>query len=129
MSRQKSRTFTDVELEFMQIIWALSEATPEDINRELLKKGRSISIGSIRNVLAIMINKRYITRRKNGRAFLYTAKIHKEQAGRSKILDLIVNFFDGSESLAVSALLNTRGVSKEELEKIRKLIDSDKQKE
>ena len=82
MPRQKSSTFTDVELEFMQIIWALNEATPEDINRELLKKGRSISVGSIRNVLAIMINKGYITRRKNGRAFLYTARIKREQARR-----------------------------------------------
>ena len=129
MARRKSRTFTDVELEFMRIIWDQGEATSDDIHKVLIQNQRQISSGSIRNVLAIMMHKGYITRRKKGKAFLYRAKIHKNEARRTMIQDLLVNAFDGSESLVVAALLDNRDIREEELEEIRRIISSPKQRE
>ena len=123
MARCKSRLFTDVELEFMHIIWERGEATPDNVEKALLKKGRSISSGSIRNVLAIMMQKGYITRRKKGKAFLYKAKVHKDQARKTMIQDLLIRAFDGSESLVVAALLENRDISEDELDAIKHLIN------
>ncbi|MBT4482907.1 MAG: hypothetical protein HOC71_04425 [Candidatus Latescibacteria bacterium] len=123
MARSKSRTFTDVELEFMHIIWASGEATPDDIQNALLKNERRISIGSIRNVLAIMMQKGYLTRRKKGKAFLYRAKIQKQLARKTMIQNLLVSAFDSSESLVVAALLDNRNIDEEELKKIKHLIN------
>jgi len=123
MARYKSRSFTDVELEFMHIIWKLEEATPDSVEKALLKNGRSISSGSIRNVLAIMMQKGYITRRKKGKAFLYRAKVHKDQARKTMIQDLLIRAFDGSESLVVATLLENRDISEDELDAIKRLIN------
>jgi len=122
MARRKNRTFTEVELEFMRIIWDLGEATPEDIAEELAGKKRALSGGSIRNVLAVMLEKGYISRRKESRAFLYRAKVHEEEARRGMVHDLLEHVFEGSESSLVSSLLDRREIHQEELEKIEQLI-------
>ncbi len=123
MPRQKSRTFTDVELEFMHIIWELGEPAPDDIADALLRKGRSISIGSIRNVLAIMMEKGYLARRKEGKAYRYRANVRREQAGKAVLADLLPTLFAGSESLVVAALLENRALNPAEREKIRRLLE------
>jgi predicted transcriptional regulator len=122
MARRKNRTFTEVELEFMRILWERGEAAPEDIADSLAAQGRSLSGGSIRNVLAIMQEKGYITRRKESRAFLYRAKVREEEARRGMVSDLLEHVFEGSESSLVSSLLDRRDLRPEELEKIERLI-------
>ena len=126
MPRKKSRTLTDVELEFMEIIWTLGEATPDNVSTALIEKGRSVSIGSIRNVLSIMIRKGYLTRSKKGKAFFYSAKIPKNQARRAIIQDILVTAFEGSESQVVAALLDSSKSKKKELKKIRRLLKEHK---
>jgi BlaI family transcriptional regulator, penicillinase repressor len=122
MPRKKSRTYTEVELEFMHIVWELGEPTPDDIEASLRAGGRSISIGSIRNVLAIMMEKGYLTRRKEGKAFRYRAQAQREQAGKVALAELVSTLFGGSESLVVAALLDNRSLSTDERERIRLLI-------
>ncbi|MHB9027936.1 MAG: BlaI/MecI/CopY family transcriptional regulator [Candidatus Latescibacterota bacterium] len=123
MARRKSRTFTEVELEFMQIIWERGEAAPDDIEDVLLERGRSVSLGSIRNVLAIMMEKGYLSRRKAGKAYLYRAKVRRDQARTQIIGDILSTMFEGSESLVVAALLENREISPDERDKIRRLLD------
>ncbi len=122
MARKKAKSFTDVELEFMRVIWSAGEASPDDIDRALRENGRAISVGSIRNVLAIMQDKGYITRRKEGKAYLYRAAVGKEEARSNLIGDILSNMFDGSESLVVAALLDRKDIGRDELEKIKRMI-------
>ncbi|MDP2982928.1 MAG: BlaI/MecI/CopY family transcriptional regulator [Candidatus Latescibacter sp.] len=129
MARRKTRTFTEVELEFMRILWDRGEAAPEDIRDSLLANGRSLSGGSIRNVLAIMQEKGYVARRKEGKAFLYRAKIREEQAREGMARNLLENAFAGSESLLVASLLERRDIRPEELEKIELLISDRRRRE
>ncbi len=75
MARKKSRTLTNVELEFMQLVWAGKEVSTEGLQETLHKRGRSLSGGSIRKVLSILEDKGYVIRRKEGRAYLYRAAV------------------------------------------------------
>ena len=129
MARRKTRTFTEVELEFMRILWEKGEAAPDDIAGALLAEGRLLSGGSIRNVLAIMREKGYVSRRKEGKAFLYRARVQKEEARTSMVRDLLDQAFAGSESLLVSSLLDTGDIRQDELEKIERLIAERKERE
>ena len=78
MARRKSPTFTEVELEFMQIIWAHGEVSTEDIQIALREQGRDLSDGSIRKILSILMNKGHLNRRRVGRGFIYRAKKQKK---------------------------------------------------
>ncbi len=129
MARRKSRTFTEVELEFMQVLWGAGEATPDDIQAELAAKGHPLTGGSIRNVLTIMKKKGHIDRRKRGKTYLYKAKVHEEQGKKSVVQDILSRVFGGSESMMVAALLKNRDINRKELEEIERLIADHKMEE
>ena len=122
MARWKSRTLTEGELDFMRVLWEAGEATPEMIQNTLIDTGRTLTGGTVRNVLAVMIEKGYVTRRKKGKTYLYRAKIDEEHALKNMAQDLLKNAFRGSESLMIGALLKNSDVEKEELDEIERLI-------
>ena len=122
MAGRKSSTFTEVELEFMQIIWEHGEVSTEDVLNALKKRDRKLSDGSVRKIFSILMNKGHITRKRNGRGFLYRAKVHQNQANKRMIKDLLSRAFGNSASLLVAALLDSSKVSDEEILEIKQLI-------
>ena len=89
MARRKTRTLTEVELEFMQAVWQLGECGTEDVRRLLRGQGRDLSDGSVRKVLSILMEKGYLTRRQEGRGFLYRPTVEQRKANRSLVSDLL----------------------------------------
>ena len=122
MPRRKSRTFTEVELEFMQIVWELGEVTTEDVLEQLGRQGRKLSDGSVRKILSILVAKGYASRRRDGRGFRYRAEVPKGRADRSMVMDIVKRAFAGSPALMVAALLDSPNVGKGDLKKIKQLI-------
>ena len=127
MARRMTRTLTEVELEFMQVLWSEKEASPEDMQNALLKKDRFLTGGSIRKMLSILMRKGYVKRTKLGKKYVYSAHIQKDQANRSMLHDLLDRAFGGSPSLMVAALLDTKPIPGEDVEKIERLISQAKE--
>jgi BlaI family transcriptional regulator, penicillinase repressor len=127
MARWKSRTLTEGELDFMRALWELGEASPDEIQAALGRHDRFLTGGTIRNVLAVMMEKGYVSRRKQGKAHLYRAAVDEGKALKSMAQDLLATAFGGSESLLVASILKDREVHPEELEKISRLIERQKQ--
>ncbi len=67
MARRKSRTLTEVELEFMQIVWEAGDVTPDNVLEQLRRQGRDLADGSVRKILSILVTKGYLSRRPEGR--------------------------------------------------------------
>jgi len=122
MPRRKAPTLTEVELEFMQVLWERGEVTTEDVLGALRRQGRDLADGSVRKVLAILTAKGYVDRRPEGRGFVYWAVVPREEANRDLVRDLVRRAFGGSAALMVAALVDAEGVSRKELDKIRRLI-------
>ncbi len=122
MARRKASTYTEVELEFMHVVWESGEVGTEEVQRVLRRSGRELSDGSIRKVLSILVKKGHLTRRKTGRSFLYKAKIPQKKANIKMVQDLLKRGFRGSPSLMMAALLESRTVNKRDMKKIQQLI-------
>ena len=122
MARQKASTFTEVELEFMHVVWESDEVGTEEVQRVLQRSGRQLSDGSVRKVLSILVKKGHLTRRKTGRSFLYKAKIPQNKANIKMVQDLLKRGFRGSPSLMMAALLESRTVNKRDMKRIQQLI-------
>ena len=122
MGRRQSRTFTEVELEFMQVIWAAGEVTTHDVQKVLESRGRNLSDGSIRKILSILITKGHLTRRRAGHAFLYKPKVREGQANRKMVQDLVKRAFGGSTALMVAALFDSNTPNERDLKDIKRLI-------
>ena len=126
MARRKKPRLTEVELEFMKVIWEKGEVTPDDIQDILRSVYYPLTGGSIRNVLAIMIENGYVTRKKHGKTHLYSAKVDKAPGSQHMALDLLGQVFGDSESLMIAALLKNRDVNPKELDKIKTIINHKK---
>ena len=122
MARRKSRTLTEVELEFMQVVWEAREVTTEDVLEALRRQGRELSDGSVRKVLSILVAKGYLSRRPEGRGFRYRPEVPKDRANRHMLLDLVDRAFRGSAPLMVASLLGTGRLSDADIRKIKRLI-------
>ena len=129
MARHASRTLTEVELEFMQILWDGGEYSPDDIQFSFQEKDRNLTGGSIRKVLSILMKKGYVTRRREGKGHVYHATVHRDQANRSIVRDILMRAFGGSTPLMLAALLDSRNVDEKELETIEKMITEHRRKE
>ena len=123
MARNKSTTLTVVELEFMQIVWSGGEVATEDVQKALSEKDRHLPDGAIRRVLAILMEKGYLARRRQGVGYTYQAKVPKESAYGSIFRDLLNRAFGGSGSLMIASFLDTMDINKDEMEQIKQLIE------
>jgi BlaI family transcriptional regulator, penicillinase repressor len=122
VGRRKSRTLTEVELEFMQIVWPEEEVSTEDVQKALSRQDRDLSDGTVRKVLSILMDKGYLIRRRQGHAFYYKAKIPEQEARQAMAQDLVKRAFWGSSALMMAALFERRAVSEPDLEEIKRLI-------
>ncbi len=123
MPMQRSKTLTKVELEFMQIIWKDEEVTTGNIQAALAEQDRHIVDGAIRRILAILMDKGYLYRRKKGIGFLYRAKVQRKQAIAAIFQDLRKRAFGGSGSLMIAALFDSLEISADEMNEIKRLIE------
>jgi len=122
VARRKSTILTEVELEFMKIIWDAGEATTEAIHARLRKQGRNLTGGSVRKVVSILEAKGYVERQARSRPSIYRPKVPKSSANNRMVLHLLKRAFDGSVRLMVAALLDSRAVSGAEMKQIKTLI-------
>ncbi|MFC1693353.1 BlaI/MecI/CopY family transcriptional regulator [Candidatus Latescibacterota bacterium] len=122
MTRRKSATFTEVELEFMHVIWELGEVSTEDVQKALDKKDRHLSDGSIRKILSILIAKGHLIRRRAGRSFFYRTIVPKAQSHSNMVQDFLKRAFCGSVSHMVATLLDSNDVKEGDIKEIKRLI-------
>ncbi len=111
------------ELEALRILWALGEQKPSVIEVEF---SWPIDNGTLRSVLRVLMDKRLVTRRRSGRAYLYRARKSREGvlAGLAKQLAHV--FSGGSTSGLIAQLIRTEALAPEELAELRKLAGANK---
>ncbi len=122
---------TDSELEILQILWAEGECTVREIY-EKLKDKRNIGYTTTLKTMQIMFDKGILSREKSKRTHLYRAEVKKDETERVMVSKLLNSVFEGSAVKLVMRALGSNKASKEELDKIKDLIEeiekgSDKQ--
>jgi predicted transcriptional regulator len=122
MPGRSKKTPTAVELEFLQVLWSKGEATTEDVMSALSQQGRELADGTVRKMLSILMEKGFVSRRKQGRGYIYRPTVGREQASRRLVTDLLERGFGGNAALLVAALIDSRCVDVEEMAAIRRLI-------
>jgi BlaI family transcriptional regulator, penicillinase repressor len=114
---------TESELEILQILWQNGPSSVRFVNEELAKY-REIGYTTTLKLMQIMFEKGLLSRTEEGRYHLYKAEIG-EEATQINLLEKFVDAtFRGSAMKLVMQALGNHNSSKEELEEIKKLIDS-----
>ena len=116
------RRLPDAELEVMQAIWACTPpAARADIN-EFLKDTHPMAVTTLLTVLTRLSEKGFIQIEKAGRSSRYIPLISREEYLAQQSRSFFRKLCKGSVPAFAAALCDS-GLSKEELEELRKLLE------
>ena len=122
MKKKKSDLLTEVELEFMNELWALGEGTVRDV-LERLPEDRNLAYTSGATILRILEQKAFVTSRKEGKSHVYVPALAKDAYQTRSLKDLSAKLFDDTPASLVAALVNDDELTEEALGQIRALVD------
>ena len=123
MSRPASEQPTELELRFLKILWEKSPRPVREIRDVLAESGRDIAHTSVITTLNTMVKKRFLRRKKVGKALLFAPRITRQQVSQSVLGDVVNRVFDGSAKAVLMGLVEHSDINPDELKELRKLID------
>jgi len=104
------------ELEALRILWEQGELKPAEIQARF---AWPIENATLRSVLVNLVAKRQITRRLQGKAFFYAARVPKGTLLQTMMQTLARVFAGGSHQELVAQLMETSDIKPEDLKVIR----------
>ena len=113
---------SQAQLEIMNVVWDHGNVTVADVWKTL-SKHRKVARNTILTMLTRLEEKGWLQRDSEGHAHQYRAALPREATLGSMIKQLVESAFGGSAEGLMLALLQGRGVSKEEAAKLRAMID------
>jgi len=112
---------TPAQGEIMEIVWELGEVSASEV-RQVLARTRAVARNTVRTLLERMEEKGWITHREDGRTFLYSAAQPRQASIGQKVQEVVETICGGSAEALVTALLDYRGLSSGELDRIRLML-------
>ncbi|MBM3821827.1 MAG: BlaI/MecI/CopY family transcriptional regulator [Verrucomicrobia bacterium] len=112
---------TEGELAILRCLWRHGPGTVRDV---VLRLRPQPGYTTALKMMQIMTEKGLLERDTSQRVHVFTPRVPRAQTQKQLVADLLHKAFDGSaSSLVLQALSNTRA-SKQELEAVRKLLNS-----
>jgi predicted transcriptional regulator len=107
----------------MEVIWQQGSATVAEV-ADALPKSLALAYNTVLTTLRILEDKGYLrhTTAKDSRAFIYSALVSREQAGRHAVRLLLSRFFGGSPKALLLNLIEDEKLDDAELKRVRELL-------
>lgn len=113
-------TFTERELDIMGILWDQGPSTVAEVRNALADE---LAYTTVLTMLRILESKGYVGREEEGRAHRYHTLVDRSDAGEHAIKRMVRKLYKGSAAALLTQLVSDRGLTEEELRRIRALLD------
>ena len=114
--------------EIMEIIWDSGEVGVLEVTR-FINLQRPVARNTVRTLIERMQQKGWLTYRVEGRSYLYSATVPREESLGQRVLEMVDKACGGNPEKLMLALLQYRGLSDEESTRIRQMLDEAKKKQ
>jgi len=115
------QSLTPLELEIMNILWETGSANVQAVQG--LIEGRSLAYTTVQTMLNVLHRKGKVKRLLKDRAYEYRPILSRQKAVKQAVGDILDRFFGGSADSLVLNLVETRKLTPDKLEQIRKLLE------
>ena len=112
----------------MDVLWQKGPCTVQQVLGALTAKP-ALAYNSVLTTIRILERKGYVQHSKEGRAYVYSPRVERQDATRSEIGHLVNRFFKNSRELLVLNILEERGMDAGELRHLRELLAREPRKE
>ncbi len=113
-------SFTDRELDVMEVLWASGSATVSDVQEGLEDR---LAYTTVLTVLRVLEEKGHVRHEEEGRAHRYFPVVERTEARRSAVERLVGRVFGGSAEALLTQLVSDRRLSPEAIARIRSTLD------
>ena len=114
---------TDAELRILQVLWSRGPSTVREVH-DVVAAERPAGYTTTLKFLQIMLDKGLVTRDDSARTHVYAAAVAQGRAQRSATADLMGRLFGGSAAALMQQALAVKPSSREELRRIREMLDA-----
>jgi predicted transcriptional regulator len=128
MAKTDSSPLTDAQREIMEIVWERGEVTVSEV-RDALAKRRELARNTVQTMIVRLEEKGWLKHRQQGRAFVYSANRPRTVSLGAKVAHMVDRLFAGSPEEMVTALIEYRGLSPDEAQRIHGMIDAAEKKQ
>jgi len=111
--------FTPRELDVMSVLWREGSGTVGEVRAAL---DEPLAYTSVLSALQTLEEKGYVRHEAEGRAYRYIPRVAQEAAGRSALARIRDAVFHGSSEMLFAQLVADRGLERDELERMRRLL-------
>jgi BlaI family penicillinase repressor len=120
---------TPAQYEILQVIWGGDDegSTVAEIWREI-SKSRAVGRTTVLNLVDRLEKRGWLTRCRVQGVYRYCAALDREETTHALASEFVDDFFGGKASDLVLSLLGNKSITKDEVERLRRLIDKTPQK-
>jgi BlaI family transcriptional regulator, penicillinase repressor len=112
--------FTERELDVMDVLWERGASTVAEVQESLSDE---LAYTTVLTILRTLEEKGHLAHEEEGRAYRYYPLVERTEAGASAVRRLLRKLFRGSPELLLTQLVTERGLTTEQLERMRELLD------
>lgn len=122
MPPTKPTTLTEAELRLMDVLWQKGSATVQEMLKGLPNQPAP-AYNTVLTIVRILERKGFVRHEKQGRAFVYSPVVERQEATRSEIQRLLQRFFQNSHELLVLNILEDQSIDAAELKRLREMLE------
>lgn len=113
---------SDAESQVMEVLWRRSPQTAEEVIAALVKP-RGWAEGTVKTLLNRLLKKGAIAAERDGRRYLYSPRLARQDWLRSESQGLLDRLFGGRVAPLVAHFSEQRKLSRKDIAELRKLIE------
>jgi BlaI family penicillinase repressor len=113
---------TDLQLAVMTALWTIGEGSVSAVSDELGRGGRKLAPTTVATLLQRLAAQGWVALRREGRQFVYRAKVKQKTAAKGALARVVRSFFGGRTSHVAAQLLESDDLTVDDLREIRKLL-------
>lgn len=121
MRRRSLSRLGETEMEVLQRVWSLGEASVADVHDHILK-ARPVAYTTVMTVMKKLARKGFLHCDSSGSRYMYTPARPPAQVRQELVQDLLDRVFHGSAAALVQTLVRGESLSAEESAEIRRLL-------
>jgi predicted transcriptional regulator len=113
---------TELQIDLLDVLWEHGEASTAEVCAAL-QPHRGLALSTVATLLSRLEKKGVVEHRKEGRQYVYRARVSRGDVRRSMVRDLTRSLFGGDPAALVQHLVAAHEVQGGELDRIRALLD------
>lgn len=118
---KRSGPLTPLELEIMKVLWERGPSPVQAVQEGL--PGDPLAYTTVQTMLNVLLDKGKVKRSLKNRAYIYRPALSRADAVRHTMKDLIDRMFGGSAEELVMGLVETRQLTPEKLDELRRKLE------